>query len=1564
MFRPDLFYLEGNFEQSSCLAVNSNTNLTVNGNFRTQGDTCYLTWSSEDIMKHSYISYKTNYNYSNVVLKFNASYGNTVINYNDVNTPQILRVTTTTNVVYEVYLGFCSTVSSTSIESTWTGKDIELGNSWIAWNSVQLNWKNGTNSGTAKENTDFTVDYINGVITPTSTSGIPTSATITVKFNYSNFQQFIIDFSNLNSGFMPTASISIDTTEIQQIAFPITPVGYTGNMIAFGEEVGYWINYANIISTGGFLNYENVDLPINKYNIVENYDNIYNLCPTRVVREMKKLGYAGIVNLYIGSSHYYCKNATKGAVISSSSDMVLQTYSPLTGAFYTWFQSYCSCLLENGIQDLLLGFSLENLQMPDEWKQKYSDGTYAQGIIDSNSYLFSPSPNQPIRAYIGGVGAELLNEAFSIGINTSIQMIGNIFGTRENNSNYEMAMYDSFTTSWYKYQNKVESMPVYNSLPSGTNLSTEDLALAQWLNKQLQDYSIFMKNIGVNSDVKYSVLFSLPQNVDKSLPQFIQLVNAPYEAWENNQIQYFGIEDFEWVIDSDAQHNEISDFGIEKVHKPLGEQQYFAGKINNPKSANVQWNLIYKACTNAQKLGFANVFICNGEDIRTYGLSVSVDIEPDSRGLRQLRVFNNNTVEYKLTLLKNSGEKIINLGNSLVDSITVGINQVYELTFTVPYYYTDDINLSIVKNEEYDLVKEKQVVQVNGVDKFIIQNIVENEGEGGGSVSSIAGNGGDGTTATTKTVTAYSLEKQLNKRSISFPQTTAQLNADSVNTSAGYLDMVDQACSWRMNYVDQNARIEHFNGGTDNKYRQLSATSTFVYPFLTSTLASLFNIITIFNSYNKTYDIYDADTYGTQRNIIMSLDNIVTDFQKTTDIENIITRLHATGENNLVFTQVNPLGTDYIDDMTYYRNSTYMSQDLLNALDRYDKVTAQLFQQFTSLRTTLSNQQEDVDNLNEQIDTLKSNQITYEQEQSALLKTLSSYPNGNLTISANLKQLSSQISSNNATLQSTQAQLTTATNSLNSTMSQLQAIANQYDMSNTTDWGGLIFTPELLDEYDNFILEDTYNNTSCTTPEQLYQQTQLQIVKLNTPTYTFSLTVDDFLESLPFNEEEKMNITLGLGDSIRAKNKSMNYDGYVRFVGYTVSPTTAEQQGTLQLTFSTTNTNNSSINSLGNTMSQIISTTHEVDINKYYWNMSKGTADWVQQFSTNSLNLVAQAIAGKTEVNEININENGIYLADATNTQEQLALTNNIIAMTTDGWETAEVAITPQWINGKLICANSIATESLTVEVQQQITTATDGVATLSQKLTDAQGELESQISEKIGTTEMWAELTQNSTELNSVIVKTTALEEMSSQIGQNYDSITEKVSKGDMSTEITENATSVIMAWNSGSSSITFEDGEITCSGSNGGKVIISGNGGITYNKNGQTSGFGVCSFVGQTKLQNGSWGTVTLPSCFQNCTMGTDFQVTAWAGNIDSNYDEVFNHDALRNIFVNIGSYDSSTGQLSVQPCIQKIGIQTLTMWGWDSQTTTAGNKQQEGMINVIIYAVLSTSPTENSE
>lgn len=943
--------------------------------------------------------------------------------------------------------------------------------------------------------------------------------------------------------------------------------------------------------------------------------------------------------------------------------------------------------------------------------------------------------------------------------------------------------------------------------------------------------------------------------------------------------------------------------------------------------------------------------------------------EPDYSGLRQLKVNNNSIMQYKMTLLKNSGEKIMNLGNSKIGSISVQNGQAYQLTFTVPRYFTDDITLEVIKNDEYDYVVNKQIVQINDRDKFIIEDVVENDGTGSAQ----------GDTFTTKSVTAYSLDFQLTTRMINLPQMERELYSDKPDISKGYLNLVDEASSWTLNYLDPNAIVEHWNGGTSTKYRLIGDTNSYVYPFMTNTLSSLFNIITFFNSYNKTYDVFDLDTYGTKRPFILSLENIITDFQRETNVQNIVTRLHCTGQNNLVFTNINPLGTDYLEDITAFRNSKYMSLPLLKALDRYDNLTTNLHKQFLSLRGQLTNLQTTLDSINENVDTLKSNQVIYGQEQSALLKALSNYPKGNITISGNLKDLQNKIKSNNDSLNSALKKQQTTQDSINSIMNQLQEIGNQYDKHTAKDSQGLIFTKELIDEYDNFIIDGTYSNTSCTTPEELMKEGTKYLKQQVEPVYTFTLGVNDFLQGLPFNEEEKMNITLNLGDKVRIVNKTMGIDTYVRFIGYEITPLSDE----LTMTFSTLSIQQNSISTLSDTLSNLNKTAQEVNINKYFWNMSKGTADWVENFRTSSLDLVSKEIKSKTSQNEIDINENGIYLIDSNNTKDQLAMTNNIIAMTTDGWETASVAITPYWINGNLICANSIATESLSLSTQTAINSgkeALEGLGTLTQEFTVAKGELESEINKKIGEDQMWSILKQSPEEFSSLVGETTAIKDVYTQIKQtansikasvedvkdnlqssieeNANEITSKVSVEDLGTEIEQNAKSVQIAWNKNSESITFTDGEIVCKG-NRGTVKISGDGGITYSRNGQSSGFSNSSFMAEVQIQNGMCQNIQLPAIFQGLTMGVDYQVMAWAGEINSNYGEVYDKDAIRNIFVRIVSSDAQNGTVTVMPCLQKIGLETHLMWGWDSQSTTGKAIPNQGMINVIIYAVMLTSP-----
>lgn len=113
-------------------------------------------------------------------------------------------------------------------------------------------------------------------------------------------------------------------------------------------------------------------------------------------------------------------------------------------------------------------------------------------------------------------------------------------------------------------------------------------------------------------------------------------------------------------------------------------------------------------------------------------------------------------------------------------------------------------------------------------------------------------------------------------------------------------------------------------------------------------------------------------------------------------------------------------------------------------------------------------------------------------------------------------------------------------------------------------------------------------------------------------------------------------------------------------------------------------------------------------------------------------------------------------------------------------------------------------------------------------------------------------------------------------------------------------------------------------------------------------------CDFMEvRPQINNGRMISIYLPSAFYGKNINTDFKVVCTYGAIDSNVNAVFQKDAIRNIFINIVSWNPWNRELVVQPCLQKIGVATHTHWGWNSQTTTTGNTIGEGAIDVVVMA-----------
>ena len=561
MFRADLFVAEFNFECTGCLVSDTDDALKMTGTFRTNSDLIGLIWQTKDRFKHEYCKYPYKCDYSNVKLRFKLKTSENVTDFSDIKNKPALAITDSMGRTRYVALGFLSsTTKCTETIELEKGEDTKLfalSHTWIKWNSV-------INETTGKQITEM--DYANGLFYSGSVNKGDK-----ISYEYSNFDEIIIDFNNLHTGLSSTGksevkynngttinenSCLIDQTDIQRLLFPFLPKDWKENdYTMYGEDIRHFtIDIFDIKVENGFLSYENKDLPIHGYRICEGYDDEFVTCPRRLTREMRKLGYAGITVLYIGASHFYEKWGTKGERVHWIKDIIVHKQMKLdpnkgcTPAFVEWFKSYCKWLIVNGTNKLVCSISLENLQMPDSWKQRLWNGDAGlTGWTPATSFL--SLTNNDVRTYIDKIARECLDIMVDAGmppilqlgeawwwwqeyVPENIQADGTLQGLKF--PKQPPAFYDDSTTNKFK-QEMGYDMPVYKT----THLSEDELDIPalKWVQKQLCDYSDFMKGIAKSyPNGQYTVLYFPPYILDpERVSPMMRIVNSPFSAWNNNQ---------------------------------------------------------------------------------------------------------------------------------------------------------------------------------------------------------------------------------------------------------------------------------------------------------------------------------------------------------------------------------------------------------------------------------------------------------------------------------------------------------------------------------------------------------------------------------------------------------------------------------------------------------------------------------------------------------------------------------------------------------------------------------------------------------------------------------------------------------------------------------------------------------------------------------------------------------------------------------------------------------------------------------------------------------------------
>ena len=574
--------------------------------------------------------------------------------------------------------------------------------------------------------------------------------------------------------------------------------------------------------------------------------------------------------------------------------------------------------------------------------------------------------------------------------------------------------------------------------------------------------------------------------------------------------------------------------------------------------------------------------------------------------------------------------------------ITLKYNASSEVTFKI------EQSVNGVTIPAYDFLVSKRLILVDGIGYFSINEPVED------------------TTGLVpvKTVTGISSEIEMSyKKLIGFSGTYKLY--DPITPSGTLLQtLIDQYIpTWAVGTVDPTV---------GQLYRSPSVSDSNVYNFLMNDVETAYGCVVTFDTINNLINVTSVTNATTPTSIFLSYDNLLQKGSLKEISSEITTVLHCYGDTSnskaMDISLVNPLGTTAIYNFDYYKSTDWMSQGLVDAITSWENSVATQQPIYAGLLTNLEQYNIDLLTLQSQLSDLNITMQSYQDVKAARIADGQDYSD----IQAEIDAQQILIDSQNSLIASKNIQIAT-------TQSLLQSINTSLSFSNN-------FNPAQLLELNNFIFENTYQNksiiqTDSMTPvdiqnmaQQLYSQGLSILQQVAVPRYELTLDTGNFVfqqQFKPFTDQ----LVLGCTVTINTK------DGYPVIV-----PTLLQMEITYDdptkfvLTFSNSLRLVNGKFIFTDLFGQNVKTTSSVNFNQSQWsNWSTNYQDTVTTFISSALDTTVNNIISDSNQSML-IDQNGIRIRQYDSVTQtfkpnQMWLTNNVLAFSNDGFNTAKLAL-------------------------------------------------------------------------------------------------------------------------------------------------------------------------------------------------------------------------------------------------------------------------------------------------
>ncbi len=162
-----------------------------------------------------------------------------------------------------------------------------------------------------------------------------------------------------------------------------------------------------------------------------------------------------------------------------------------------------------------------------------------------------------------------------------------------------------------------------------------------------------------------------------------------------------------------------------------------------------------------------------------------------------------------------------------------------------------------------------------------------------------------------KHIKAYSIEKTLDSKKFFFEEGTfkfyEQSNPRSGNTIMGRI--LEIAVGWNPGRISPNIA---------QRYRTFEQYDDYLLSFIYNTAPEKYRCVFVFDPYDRTISVLDADDQTGTIPIYLDFDNLLTSMDVEELSDELVTAIRPYGADGLDIQEVNPIGTNWIYDLSYF----------------------------------------------------------------------------------------------------------------------------------------------------------------------------------------------------------------------------------------------------------------------------------------------------------------------------------------------------------------------------------------------------------------------------------------------------------------------------------------------------------------------------------------------------------------------------------------------------------------------------------------------------------------------